>query len=162
MSTEHLKEKFGKVGEKGGNGEDWLYNKLKSAYPEVNDYRDDMEKQRSGIDFSIKKPSWYRSYSLDCKTNLIIDNDKLLVSLEYIKNGKPGWFLNSKADRIFHVNTFHGKCLYYDLNDMRMLISKRLLVNDMFGMDPFQHNNDLLLKIDQNQSEVKKLWKMMY
>ena len=162
MSTEHLTKKFGASGIKGGKGEDWLYAKLLKVYDEVIDYRTDMQKQIVGIDFAVKKNSWFRPFNLDCKTNLFIDDDKQSTYFEYIKNGKPGWFLKSQADRIYHVNVERNKGLYYDLNDMRQVVSRRLLFQDMKGFEILKSGQDLLLKVDLSLPEIKSLLKVIW
>jgi hypothetical protein len=166
MSTEHLTKKFGTAGEKGGNAEDWLYRKLQTIYDDIVDYRSDMIKQGEGIDFSVKKKNWFRPFTLDCKSNLYIDQDQdtetYKTYFEYIKNGKPGWFLKSKADRIYHINTFKGKGIFYDLNEMRQVVSRRLLFQDMKGFEVVKTENDLLLKVDLSLPEIKILCSFIY
>jgi hypothetical protein len=162
MSTEHLTKKFGSAGEKGGKGEDWLYTKLKKTYDEVVDYRNDMQKQILGIDFSVKKNTWFRPFNLDCKTNLFIDDAKQYTCFEYIKNGKPGWFLKSHADRIYHINVDKGRGLFYDLNDMRQVVSRRILFQDMNGFEILKKDQDLLLKVDLSLPEIKLLCTVIY
>ena len=119
MSTKQLSEKYGASGLKGGQAEEWLLEKLENIYDVVQDYREDMRFQRRGIDFGIKKASWRNTYTLDCKANLKQDR----FFLELSKDGKPGWFWKSQADRIYHADLDTGECLWYGLPEMRSAVA---------------------------------------
>ena len=140
-----LETKFGSVGAKGAQGETWLLEKLNQRY-QTHDYRQDFIMQSQGIDFGIFDSSWRREYTLDVKTNLYIEKDFYAFKIELQRENKAGWFYRSKADRIYHVNTYYGKYLYYDLNEMRYYITKNLLKSpDKFKI--IESNGDLLLQL---------------
>ena len=140
-----LSTKFGALGTKGSDGETYMYNVLKSKY-QVNDYRQDIIMQSQGIDFGIKDPKWRREFTLDVKTNLYIEKDFYAFKIELQRENKAGWFYNSRADRIYHVNAYMGRYLYYDLNEMRYYITKRLLKSTKH-FNIVEHNGDLLLHL---------------
>lgn len=142
-----LEQRFGAVGRKGSLGEDWMFKKLQSNFI-VSDYRKDYVMQTQGIDFGIKKPEWHREFTLDVKTNLYLpDADWYGFKLELESDNKAGWFFTSKADRIYHVNSYLGKYLYYDLNMMRYYVTKKLINNDMKDLEIKNINGDILLQI---------------
>ena len=143
----HLGERFGIRGEKGSAGEVWMYNKLKERYT-VKDYRTDFVLQTQGIDFGISLPAWRREFTLDVKTNLYTPPENWYgFKLELQRANKAGWLFTSKADRIYHVNAFQGKYLYYDLNEMRYYITKKLLDNNMDNFTITKIDGDILLQI---------------
>jgi len=140
-----LSTKFGSIGAKGEVGEEFILKKLQEQY-QVSDYRNDMIQQSQGIDFGIKHPSWRREYTLDSKNNLFIDNDYYAFKIELEFRGKAGWFYTSKADRIYHTNAYLGKYLYYDLNELRYFVTKKLLENDHSQFKIVHYNNSVLLQ----------------
>jgi len=140
-----LSTKFGSIGAKGEVGEEFILKKLQEQY-QVSDYRNDMIQQSQGIDFGIKHPSWRREYTLDSKNNLFIDTDYYAFKIELEFRGKAGWFYTSKADRIYHTNAYLGKYLYYDLNELRYFVTKKLLENDHSQFKIVHYNNAVLLQ----------------
>ena len=139
-----LSTKFGSIGAKGEAGEEFILKKLQEQY-QVSDYRNDMIQQSQGIDFGIKHPSWRREYTLDSKNNLFIDNDYYAFKIELEFRGKAGWFYTSKADRIYHTNAYSERFLYYDLNELRYFVTKKLLENDHSQFKIVHYNNSVLL-----------------
>ena len=127
-----LEEAYPSTAGKGRNGEEWMLKELQRQYPEVTDYTKDMAMQRRGIDFSIHHPKWQREYYLDVKNNLYIDHknsSETSLLLELSKaNGVPGWFVTSQSDRIYHVNSYLGRYVYYDLAQMR-----RWIISEIFN-----------------------------
>jgi len=144
-----LTDRFGKEGSKGQRGEDWLHTILKSYGYEVTDYGSNVEHQKRGYDFSIKKPNWLREYYLDCKNNLFVDSE-YHFKIEIEDHGKLGWFFSSRADRIYHVSTYANSYLMYDLNEMRQLVVNALLKNDTSLFKRVSYNGALLLQFDIN------------
>jgi hypothetical protein len=144
-----LAAKFGAIGAKGEAGEEFILNQLTKSY-QVSDYRQDMIQQSQGIDFGIKHPSWRREYTLDSKNNLYICPEYYAFKIELEANGKAGWFFTSKADRIYHTNAYMGKYLYYDLNELRYFVTKRLVDNDHSQFKVVYHNQDVLLQFTVN------------
>lgn len=140
-----LSTKFGSIGAKGEVGEEFILKRLQEQY-QVSDYRNDMIQQSQGIDFGIKHPSWRREYTLDSKNNLFIDNGYYAFKIELEFREKAGWFYTSKADRIYHTNAYLGKYLYYDLNELRYFVTKRLLENDHSQFKIVHYNNAVLLQ----------------
>lgn len=140
-----LTSRYGSLGTKGAIGENWLLGRLSRRY-QTTDYRDDFVMQTQGIDFGIKEPSWRREFTLDVKTNLYIEKDFYAFKLELESDNKAGWLYSSKADRIYHVNTYFGKYLYYDLNQMRYYITKRMLESPD-ALTIIRTNGDILLQL---------------
>lgn len=140
-----LTKKFGRLGTKGANGERWLLERLSKRY-QTTDYRDDFVMQTQGIDFGIKEPSWRREFTLDVKTNLYIEKDFYAFKIELQRENKAGWFYTAKADRIYHVNSYIGKYLYYDLNQMRYYITKRMLQSPN-AFNIVESDGDILLQL---------------
>ena len=140
-----LSTKFGSIGAKGEAGEEFILKRLQEQY-QVSDYRNDMIQQSQGIDFGIKHTSWRREYTLDSKNNLFIDNGYYAFKIELEFGGKAGWFYTSKADRIYHTNAYLGKYLYYDLNELRYFVTKKLLENDHSQFKIVHYNNAVLLQ----------------
>ena len=140
-----LETKVGTVGAKGEAGEEFIYTQLSKNY-QVTDYRLDLIQQSQGIDFGIKHPSWRREYTLDSKNNLFITTSYYAFKIELEANGKAGWFYTSKADRIYHTNAYMGKYLYYDMNELRYFVTKRMLENDYSQFKVVHHNGDVLLQ----------------
>ena len=139
-----LSSKFGQRGFKGNAGEVALYNKLKTLY-EVSDYRNDYSMQSQGIDFGIKLPSWQREFTLDVKSNLYVQPGWFAFKIELQKANKAGWLFTSKSDRIVHVSTYTNQYMYYDLNEMRYYITKKLLEGN-HSFDISKIDGDTLLK----------------
>ena len=139
-----LEARFGKVGAKGEAGEAYLFERLQRDF-QVIDYRHDMIQQTQGIDFGIRKPEWRREYTLDVKNTLYIAPDDSFTSIkvELECKGKPGWFFTSKADRIYHTNAFMKRYLYYDLNELRHYITKKLLEQSP-DFEIVHYNGDVL------------------
>lgn len=124
-----LEEAYPSTAGKGRSGEEWMLKELQRHYPDVTDYTQDMAMQRRGIDFSIRRPDWSREFYLDVKNNLYIDKQKneTVFSIELGKaNNKPGWFVTSQADRIYHVNTYLNRYMYYDLSQMRRWVIREI------------------------------------
>jgi hypothetical protein len=144
-----LARKFGAIGAKGEAGEEFIFKELKKHY-QVSDYRQDMVQQSQGIDFGINHPSWRREYTLDSKNNLFITTEYYAFKIELEANGKAGWFYTSKADRIYHTNAYMGKYLYYDMNELRYFVTKRMLENDYSKFKVVHHNSDVLLQFTIN------------
>ena len=140
-----LSAKFGSIGAKGEAGEEFIFKKLQEQY-QVSDYRNDMIQQSQGIDFGIKHTSWRREYTLDSKNNLFIDNGYYAFKIELEFRGKAGWFYTSKADRIYHTNAYSERFLYYDLNELRYFVTKKLLENDHSQFKIVHYNNAVLLQ----------------
>lgn len=126
-----LEQAYPTTAGKGRSGEQWMFDELKRHYTSVTDYTQDMNMQRRGIDFSIQHPKWQREYYLDVKNNLYIDHKNTAdtsILLELTKsNRKPGWFITSQADRIYHVNSYLGRYVFYDLAYMRHWVMNELL-----------------------------------
>lgn len=146
-----LTEKFPTTGNKGEIGEAWLKFILQSYGYEVIDYANQIEHQKRGYDLGIKKPEWLREYYVDCKNNLYVDND-YHFKVEIEDYGKLGWFFSSRADRIYHVNTYTKSYIMYDLNEMRKLVIDSLFKNDTSLFKQVQYNGALLLQFDINDS----------
>lgn len=144
-----LGTKFGKVGYKGEAGETFMYEVLKREYY-TSDYRQDMVMQTQGIDFGIKLPEWRREYTLDVKNNLYIDKEYYAFKIEIESANKAGWFFSSKADRIYHTNTYSSKYLYYDLNELRYYVTKKLISNDTNSFSIVKYNSDVLIHFQMN------------
>lgn len=140
-----LTTRFGAVGAKGEAGEIFMLDVLKTQY-KVSDYRLDMVQQTQGIDFGISKDGWRREFTLDVKNNLYITPEFYAFKIELEANGKAGWFFTSKADRIYHTNAYMKQYIYYDLNELRYFVTKRLVNNDYSDFDTVNHNGDLLLQ----------------
>jgi hypothetical protein len=125
-----LHKRYPTTAAKGRSGEQWMFEELKRQYHTVTDYTRDMNMQRRGIDFSIQHPKWQREYYLDVKNNLYIDHNNphdTSILLELSKaNGIPGWFITSQADRIYHVNSYLGRYVFYDLAQMRRWVMYEL------------------------------------
>jgi hypothetical protein len=143
MSTKQLSEKFGSSGLKGGLAEEWLYDKLQSIYDTVDDLREDMDYQRRGIDFGIQKAGWRNMYYLDCKGNL--RNGRLFLELQ--KNGRPGWFWKSQADRIYHVDQTSGKAVWYGLPELRAALE-----TSSFPMTSYENSVLMSMSVDDHPS----------
>ena len=140
-----LTTRFGAVGAKGEAGEIFMLDVLKTQY-KVSDYRLDMVQQTQGIDFGISKDGWRREFTLDVKNNLYITPEFYAFKIELEANGKAGWFFTSKADRIYHTNAYMKQYIYYDLNELRYFVTKRLVNNDYSDFATVNHNGDLLLQ----------------
>jgi len=140
-----LTNRFGAVGAKGEAGEIFMLETLKKQY-KVSDYRLDMVQQTQGIDFGISKDGWRREFTLDVKNNLYITPEFVAFKIELESDGKAGWFFTSKADRIYHTNAYMKQYIYYDLNELRYFVTKRLVNNDYSDFVTVNHNGDLLLQ----------------
>lgn len=149
----HLINRYGTTGIKGEAGEIFMYNELQREYT-VSDYRTNMIMQSQGIDFGISKLDWRREYTLDVKNNLYIANSYYAFKIEIESNGKAGWFFTSKADRIYHTNAYMKQYLYYDLNELRYFVTKRLISNNFQDFKIVNHNGDVLIQfqLDLNES----------
>lgn len=121
--------------QKGDWGEEQFFKLAKLRYDKVNDYRNyEIHKmiQKRGIDFGVQKQQWNFEVFIDVKTNLYYStyndlNDYIfnICMKKYIntENEKDGWFLTSKAHRIYHwENKDRYNYLYYDLKEMRNFI----------------------------------------
>lgn len=148
-----LEARFGSVGAKGEAGENFLYSRLMQDYT-VSDYRKDMIQQTQGIDFGIIKPNWRREYTLDVKNTLYIDNTYYAFKIELEADGKPGWFFTSKADRIYHTNAYCKKYLYYELNELRYYVTKKLLDKDFSKFKIVNHNGDVLIQFQMDLTQA--------
>lgn len=144
-----LINRFGTTGIKGEAGEIFMYEELQKEYT-VSDYRTDMILQTQGIDFGISKPDWRREYTLDVKNNLYISNSYYAFKIEIESNGKAGWFFTSKSDRIYHTNTYSKQYLYYDLNELRYFVTKRLLASNYGDFKVVNHNGDVLIQFQMD------------
>jgi len=118
---------------------------LKKQY-KVSDYRLDMVQQTQGIDFGIIQDGWRREFTLDVKNNLYITPEFYAFKIELESDMKAGWFFTSKADRIYHTNAYMGQYIYYDLNQLRYFVTKRIIDNDYSAFTLVKHNGDLLLQ----------------
>jgi hypothetical protein len=105
-----------------------------------------MVQQTQGIDFGISKDGWRRELTLDVKNNLYITPEFYAFKIELEANGKAGWFFTSKADRIYHTNAYMKQYIYYDLNELRYFVTKRLVNQDISDFATVNHNGDLLLQ----------------
>ena len=151
-----LAEKFGALGNKGAKGETWLFERLSKRY-QTSDYRKDAIMQSQGIDFGIKEPNWRREFTLDAKTNLYIEREYYAFKIELQRENKAGWFYTSKADRIYHVNSYTGKYLFYDLNEMRYYINSILLRYGKQALNLVEMDGDILLHITI-KSNIEHSW----
>lgn len=151
-----LSEKFGALGNKGAKGETWLFERLSKRY-QTSDYRKDAIMQSQGIDFGIKEPNWRREFTLDAKTNLYIEREYYAFKIELQRENKAGWFYTSKADRIYHVNSYTGKYLFYDLNEMRYYINSILLRYGKQALNLVEMDGDILLHITI-KSNIEHSW----
>ena len=140
-----LSNKFGARGAKGSDGEEFLFNKLNANYT-VSDYRMNYQMQSQGIDFGIKKPDWHREFTLDAKTNLYLESDWFAFKIELQRANKAGWLFTSKSDRMYHVNSYAGKYLFYELNEMRYYITKKLLDGNFDAFKIVKMDGDTLLQ----------------
>lgn len=150
-----LIDRFGLAGFKGEAGEIFMYEELQKEYT-VSDYRTDMIQQTQGIDFGISKPDWRREYTLDVKNNLYIANSYYAFKIEIESNGKAGWFFTAKSDRIYHTNAYSKQYLYYDLNELRYFVTKRLLASNYDDFKVVNHNGDVLIQfqMDMNTNHI--------
>ena len=146
-----LTDRFPVTGTKGQVGEEWLKSILQSYGYEVTDYAGQVEHQKRGYDFSIKIPEWIRDYYLDCKNNLYCDWD-YHFKVEIEDHGKLGWFFSSRADRIYHVNTYTKTYVMYDLNEMRKLVVDALLTNNDTLFKKVDYKGAILLQFDITQN----------
>ena len=153
-----LSEKFGALGNKGAKGETWLFEKLSKRY-QTSDYRKDAIMQSQGIDFGIKEPNWRREFTLDVKSNLYIEREYYAFKIELQRENKAGWFYTYKADRIYHVNSYTGKYLFYDLNEMRYYINSILLRYGKQALNLVEMDGDILLHITI-KSNIEHSWPM--
>ena len=151
-----LSEKFGALGNKGAKGETWLFERLSKRY-QTSDYRKDAIMQSQGIDFGIKEPNWRREFTLDVKSNLYIEREYYAFKIELQRENKAGWFYTSKADRIYHVNSYTGKYLFYDLNEMRYYINSILLRYGKQALNLVEMDGDILLHITI-KSNIEHSW----
>ena len=151
-----LSEKFGALGNKGAKGETWLFERLSKRY-QTSDYRKDAIMQSQGIDFGIKEPNWRREFTLDAKSNLYIEREYYAFKIELQRENKAGWFYTSKADRIYHVNSYTGKYLFYDLNEMRYYINSILLRYGKQALNLVEMDGDILLHITI-KSNIEHSW----
>jgi hypothetical protein len=122
--TETLEEAYGKTGALGREGELWLINEIRSWGWDVMDFEDNKGRQLKGHDIAIRKPTWFKSYTVDVKNNL--RNDGSFVVDTTLK----GWLRNENktSDRIWHVNTKTGWMAWYDRKEMiKYLTRSRLL-----------------------------------
>ena len=120
-----------------------MYTHLLSRYDCVSDYRMDMTAQSVGVDFGIKQTSWSREITLDVKNNLYIVPEKIGFKVEITKNNKPGWFMTSKADRIYHVSSYQRKYIYYELHDLRLYVFQNMSKLDLVK---YNDGKDLLVQ----------------
>lgn len=134
-----------------------MYNELQREY-KVSDYRTNMILQSQGIDFGISKSEWRREYTLDVKNNLYIENSYYAFKIEIESEGKAGWFFTSKADRIYHTNAYMKRYLYYDLNELRYFVTKKLVSQDYQQYFKIvNHNSDVLIQFQLNLNETHQL-----
>ena len=115
--------------------------------------------QSQGIDFGIKEPNWRREFTLDAKTNLYIEREYYAFKIELQRENKAGWFYTTKADRINHVNSYTGKYLFYDLNEMRYYINSILLRYGKQALNLVEMDGDILLHITI-KSNIEHSWPM--
>ena len=157
----HLINRYGTTGIKGEAGEEFMYKMLQLDYT-VSDYRKDLIIQGQGIDFGIRRPEWNREYTLDVKNNLYLDSSYYAFKIEIQSGTEAGWFFTSKADRIYHTNAYSGRYLYYNLNELRYFVTKRLLSNDYSDFNVVQYNSDVLLhfKIEFGQHHMIPISKL--
>jgi hypothetical protein len=152
-----LINRYGVTGYKGEAGEIFMYNELQREY-KVSDYRTNMILQSQGIDFGISKSEWRREYTLDVKNNLYIENSYYAFKIEIESAGKAGWFFTSKADRIYHTNAYMKRYLYYDLNELRYFVTKKLVSQDYQQYFKIvNHNSDVLIQFQLNLNETHQL-----
>lgn len=91
---------------------------------DVTDYSKHKSYQQKGMDFSFLNRNtgvWDRG---DAKANISKTNMTFMEL--YKKTGHEGWFKKSKSDYIFCYSSYTGKIYFYDLQQMRNYIDKRL------------------------------------
>jgi hypothetical protein len=126
--TDTLYTRYPTTAAKGRQGEAWMLQQLQKIYA-VQDYTQDMQMQANGIDFGIMRDGWQRARYIDIKHNVwSTPHNTMVFAIEIARaDGAPGWFLTSRADRIYHCNTRLGIYTYYDLPTMRQWIVQRAL-----------------------------------
>lgn len=153
IENTQLLNKFSDTGIKGNDGEKFLYKVLLARYDNVTDYRFNMNAQSTGFDFGIKQNAWQREITLDAKNNLYVTPEKIGFKIEITKNNKPGWFLTSKADRIYHCSSFYKKFMYYELGDLRYYIFNQMRQpNNNIEYLYYKNNTDLLVQLYWSKS----------
>jgi hypothetical protein len=106
--TKTSAEAFGKTGEAGDIGEDWIHTLLKENNLDVKAFPSDKKKQISGIDIELN------GIGIDIKSNLT-DLDTFYVEVK-----STGWLLNEckTSEIIWHVNPRSGTTFWYKREDM--------------------------------------------
>lgn len=146
--NQQLLNKFPTTGVKGNAGEKFLYNLFLNRYDKVSDYRFNSTAQSTGFDFGIKQNNWPREITLDVKNNLYVTPEKVGFKIEITKNNKPGWFLTSKADRIYHCSYYHKNFMYYELGDLRYYIFNTMRYSsENIEFLYYNDNKDLLIQL---------------
>lgn len=102
------------------------------TYDEVINHSKDKNKQIQGADFSIKKDSWSRYYTVDVKSNMKYGHF-------YIENTANGWLRNPKktTDRIVHVDVSNGYICEYDRKDMIRYLDSNNIKDELVRMSSF-------------------------
>lgn len=149
QNNQSIIDKFPTTGVKGDDGERFLFEQLLKRYEVVNDYRQNLTMQNVGVDFGFGALNWKRETTLDVKNNLYITRDKIGFKVEIQKNGKPGWFFTSKADRIYHVCAYQKKFMYYDLGDLRSYVFRN---NTGLELVDYKDGKDVLIQFYHSTS----------
>ena len=94
----------------------------------VKDHENDHGMQISGVDLSIKKPTWHSYYTVDVKGNMRDD-----MSF-YIETTPKGWLFNPKknSNRVWHVNVHTGWMAWYDREKMKAYVTSLKLGSKEF------------------------------
>lgn len=126
--TPTLEEAFGAKGAKGRQGELYVRGVIESWGWEVEDNESDYQQQIAGQDLWIKKPEWYKFYSVDVKANMC-DNGSFYI--------EPQQWMNpsKKNDRFWHVNVETGRMAWYSRQDMQQYIRNNKL-EEKFWITP--------------------------
>lgn len=111
------------------------------TYDEVINHSSDRKKQIQGADFSIKKDSWSRYYTVDVKSNM-------KGGYFYIENTQDGWLRNPRktTDRIVHVDVSTGYICEYDRKDMIRFLDANNISQELIRMNSFDPKIKLFSK----------------
>ena len=135
--TNTLEGAFGNTEQikKAVQGEQLSEKFARNTYDEVINHSDDKQKQIQGADFSIKKNSWSRYYTVDVKSNM-------KHGYFYIENTKDGWLRNARktTDRIVHIEVSTGYICEYDRRDMIDFLDTNNVKEELVSMSSFNTN----------------------
>jgi hypothetical protein len=157
-----LEKKFGRAGKKGHEGEKLVLEKVETIYDQVIDYTQDMDKQRQGIDFSVKNDHWSVECSCDSKANMKSRDGMHYIIFELYKgSGSDGWLYKSKSNRIYHVNIDNKSMVYYDRLQMENRI-KQLYADKKVETRYSGPGDAHLLELSTNDPRISDLITWVY